>query len=58
MLHPDITYGIASERRKAMAEQAAAITRARAARRAARRSGRPAPALLSRVRVPLRSRTA
>ena len=59
MLHPDITYDIASGRRKAMLAQAAASARVRAAQRAIRSSReRSAGALLSRVRVPLRPRTA
>jgi hypothetical protein len=59
MLHPDITYDIASEHRKAVLAQAATSARARAAQRAIRSgSARPTGALLSRVRVSLRPRTA
>lgn len=59
MLHPDIAYDIASGQRKAMVAQAAAIAQVRAARRIIRGSGgKAAPALLSRIWVSLRPRTA
>jgi hypothetical protein len=59
MLHPAITYDIASEHRKAVFAQAATSVHVRAAQRAIRSSrGRLSAALLSRVRVSLRPRTA
>jgi hypothetical protein len=59
MMHPDITYDIASEHRKAMLAQAATSAQVRAAHRAIRSSReRPSAALLSRVRQSLRPRTA
>jgi hypothetical protein len=59
MLHPDIAYDIASGQRKAMLAQAATIAQVRAAQRIIRGSGgRSAPALVSRIWVSLRPRTA
>jgi 1,6-anhydro-N-acetylmuramate kinase len=58
MLHPEIAWDLARGQRQATLAQAAAIAQVRAAQRTIRGGGRPAPALLSRIWVSLRPRTA